>query len=177
MSSAFEELVCRFGTALGAAPQHPPCVPELPPLPDASLDVLVASAAQASAPFASVSSFVSASASESILLICSDPALGANCPCRLRALLRLAEGLYIRLLEALLCARMGEGKDKDEGNELAVPVLPGGGGSCVQVGAADVDWVRQLVMLVRHAVLALRAQCNAAGAAGAGAEAAAEAAS
>jgi hypothetical protein len=128
-------------------------------------------------------------------------------------LLHLAEGLHVRLLEALLRDRMGVRDDEDdcegggagensasEGKagdasaffdrvdddisdeesealdgptadiarraeaaaqayaskrrEPAAPVLPGGGGSCAKLGAAHLTWVQQLVMLVRHAVLA-----------------------
>jgi len=173
-SRAFDDLVfCFFDARLGsllALPLPPSLpVPELPPLPGASLSVLVISASSAYSP-SSLAALTATAHSRArpadvqvaATFVLQHAALGAGCPLRLRALLRLAEGLYIRLLEELLLNLLNQEDNldnqdnQDEQGERAVrvPVLPGGGGRCAQLGAEHLPGVRQLVMLMRHAVLA-----------------------
>lgn len=129
LSRALDQLVWRFfGSRLGAPVSFP--VPEVPPLPGASLPVLWAEVAAGPAARAVITALTTYQPPADVLpaaaAILTDPALAGGCPRALRGLLRAVEGLHVRLLEAILRDRLPAGTLDDEnndGNEAAQPHL------------------------------------------------------
>ena len=128
LSRALDQLVWRFfGSRLGAPVSFP--VPEVPPLPGASLPVLWAEVAAGPAARAVIAALTSYQPPADVLpaaaAILTDPALAGGCPRALRGLLRAVEGLHVRLLEAILRDRLPAGTldDENDGDAAAQPPL------------------------------------------------------